>query len=174
MEKEASMYRILRIFAVLAVAALMVLATLVPAVSAGSGDRPFEGTIVGGGAVVPDSTCPLGIRTVTWGSGELTHLGLATMSGSHCTPAFGAGIVGGVQTFEAANGDTLEMTYSATLAPFEPVEGAFMEGPGQTTIVGGTGRFAGATGEFVAYMRGILHFMAPMELAWSVSGEIGY
>jgi hypothetical protein len=168
------MYRIVRTFAVLAVAALMVLSTLVPAASAGSADRPFRGTIVGEGTVVPDASCPIGLRTVIWGTGNLNHLGLTTMTANHCTPDWGADIVGGVQTFVAANGDTLEMTYTATIAPFEPVEGAVMEGPGQTTISGGTGRFAGATGEFVAYMRGILHFTAPMELSWSVSGEIGY
>lgn len=166
------MYRLMRTSAVIAVAALMVLA-VVPTASAGSADRPLKGWIVGGGTAVPDASCPLGIRTVMWGSGEVTHLGRTTMTGTHCTPS-GLDIVGGVQTFVAANGDTLEMTYTATVAPFEFVEGALMEGPGQTPIVGGTGRFAGASGEFVAYMRGILHFTAPMELTWTLDGEISY
>jgi hypothetical protein len=167
------MYRLLRTIAVLAVAGLLVVAAAVPAASAGSADRPLKGWIAGGGTVVPDASCPLGIRTVMWGSGEVTHLGWTTMTGTHCTPP-DLNIVGGVQTFVAANGDTLEMTYMATVAPFEFVDGSPMEGPGQTIIVGGTGRFAGASGEFVAYMRGIVHFTAPMELTFSLDGEISY
>lgn len=168
------MYRITRAIVVLAVAGLMVLATAVPAASVGSADRPLTGWIVGGGTAIPDAGCPVGLRTVMWGTGHLTHLGLTTMTGSHCTPAWGADIVGGVQTFVAANGDRLEMTYTATVEPFEPVEGAVMKGPGDTVITGGTGRFAGATGEFIAYLRGILHFTQPMELTWAINGEVGY
>jgi hypothetical protein len=167
------MYKILRTLAVLAVALLMTLAMLVPA-AAGSSDRPFKGVIVGGGTAVPDATCPLGIRTVMWGTGEVAHLGLTEMTASHCSPDWGAPILGGVQTFVAANGDKLEMTYTATVEPFVPEEGAIMVGPGDTVITGGTGRFADASGEFVANMRGILHFTAPMELTWTLYGEIGY
>jgi hypothetical protein len=109
------MYRLLRTIAVLAVAGLLVVAAAVPAASAGSADRPLKGWIAGGGTVVPDASCPLGIRTVMWGSGEVTHLGWTTMTGTHCTPP-DLNIVGGVQTFVAANGDTLEMTHMATVA----------------------------------------------------------
>lgn len=168
------MYRLMRTIAVIAIAGLMVVAATVPAASAGSADRPFRGWIAGGGTVVPDASCPRGLRTVVWGSGEVAHLGWTTMTGTHCQPGLGEDAVGGVQTFVAANGDTIEMTYTATVEPFEPVEGALMEGPGQTIITGGTGRFAGASGEFVAYMRGILHFTAPMVLSWTLDGEISY
>lgn len=167
------MYKILRTLAVLAVALLMSLAMLVPA-AAGSSDRPFKGVLVGGGTAVPDATCPLGLRTVMWGTGQVTHLGLTEMTASHCTPDWGAPIVGGVQTFVAANGDKLEVTYTATVEPFVPAEGAVMTGPGDTVVTGGTGRFADATGEFVVHMRGILHFTSPMELTWSWNDEISY
>ena len=168
------MRRLLTTIAALAVAVLMTATLVVPAATAGSTDRPFKGVLAGGGDIVPDVTCPIGLRTVVWGSGEVSHLGLTSMSASHCTPAWGAPIVGGVQTFVAANGDTLELTYTATVEPFEPVEGAVMIGPGDTIVTGGTGRFAGASGEFVAMMHGILHFTAPMELTWFLDGEIEY
>jgi hypothetical protein len=168
------MTRILRTLAVLAAALVLSVAAFAPSTAAGSGDLPLRGVIVGGGNVQPDTSCPLGIRTMVWGTGHVTHLGLTTMTGSHCTPPPGADITGGVQTFVAANGDTLEVTYTATVKPFEPVEGAVMEGPGETPITGGTGRFAGASGEFIACMRGILHFTAPMELSWEIDGEISY
>jgi hypothetical protein len=168
------MLKIARVIAVLAVAAMMTLVAVMPATAAESVDRPFKGVVVGGGAVVPDASCPLGLRTVMWASGEVTHLGLTSMTGSHCTPAFGPGSFTGVQTFVAANGDKLETTYTATVEPFEPVEGAIMTGPGDTVITGGTGRFADASGEFVVTMRGILHFTAPMELTFAWDDEIAY
>jgi hypothetical protein len=168
------MYKILRTVAALAVAVLMTLAMLVPAAAAGSADRPFKGDLAGGATVVPDASCPFGLRTVMWASGQVTHFGLTTMTGTHCTPPIGAASFSGVQTFVAANGDRLEMTYTATVEQFEPVEGAFMTGPGQTVITGGTGRFADASGDFVVTMRGILHFTTPMELWFDWDDEISY
>jgi hypothetical protein len=110
-----------RTLAALAVAVLMTLAVLVPA-AAGSTDRPFKGGLAGGGTVVPDASCPLGLRTVMWASGRVTHFGLTTMTGTHCTPPIGAASFSGVQTFVAANGQA-GATYTATVEPFEPVEG---------------------------------------------------
>jgi len=168
------MWKIVRVIGVLAVVALMTLTAAFPA-AADQTDRPFKGVLVGAGNVVLDASCPGGLRTETWATGWVAHLGLTTMTGHHCTPAIGENnIQGGVETWVAANGDTLETTYAATVEPFEPVEGAVMTGPGHTVITGGTGRFAGATGEFNADFRGIVHFTAPMELSWSYEGAISY
>lgn len=166
------MHRFLCTALTLAMAVVLALAIAVP-VMADETERPFRGSIAGYGDVVPDPACPIGLRTRTWGSGWITHLGLTTMTSSHCTPA-GLSIVGGVQTFVAANGDRLEMTYTATVEPFDFVEGAVMIGPGQNVITGGDGRFAGAGGQFDADFRGILHFETPMELAWTYEGVIRY
>jgi hypothetical protein len=169
------MYRIVRAMVALSIAGLLVLATAVPA-AADSTARPFKGVLVGEGIAVPDASCATtGLRTVMWAAGEVTHLGLTTATMTHCTPPVGVyDIVGGVETLVASNGDTLEMTYTATVEPFEFVDGAAMTGPGRTVITGGTGRFADASGEFVAMMQGILHFTSPMELSWTLDGEIGY
>ena len=174
------MYRILRAFAALSVASMLVLAVAVPA-GANSTDRPFNGVLVGEGIAVPDASCPTtGLRTVMWATGEVTHLGKATTTMTHCTPPIAppggppALIVDGVQTIVAANGDTLETTYSAEVVPFEPVDGVTMTGPGQHVIIGGTGRFADASGEFASMMHGVVHFTTPMELSWTLDGEIAY
>ncbi len=166
------MHRIVRAIAALSVASLMVLAVAIPA-AAGSTDRPFKGSVAGIGWVVPDTGCPSGTRTMTEASGEVTHLGLVTVTGSHCTPV-GLDIVGGVETVVAANGDTLEMTYTASVEPFDLVDGASMTGPGHHVITGGTGRFVGADGEFDDVMHGILHLATPMNLSWTWDGRIGY
>lgn len=164
------MYRIVRCIAVLAVAGLIVVAATIPAAAAGSTTRPFIGSLVGGAVQVADASCPFGVRTEVWGSGQVTHLGLTSMTASHCTQFFGAPETG-TQTFVAANGDRLELSYVLTGDPFEPVEGAILTGHGQTVVTGGTGRFAHASGEFVVSYRGILHFTAPFELWFSWDGQ---
>jgi hypothetical protein len=163
------MIKIARVTAVLAGAALF-LATLAPAAAAETTTRPFNGSLVGGAVQVADASCPFGVRTDTWGSGQLTHFGLTSMTASHCTQFLGAPETG-TQTFVAANGDTLQVTYTLTGEWPEPVEGAVLIGQGQTVITGGTGRFAQASGEFVVNFRGILHLTAPSEVWLSWGGE---
>lgn len=166
------MHRIVRAIAALSVASLMVLAVAIPA-AADSTDRPFKGSVAGIGWVEEDTGCPIGLRTVTEASGEVTHLGRVTAIGSHCTPA-GLDFADGVMTIVAANGDKLEVTETATLEPFDFVEGALIAGPGHAVITGGTGRFAHASGEFDVVMHGILHLTAPMEIWWTWDGQISY
>jgi hypothetical protein len=163
------MYRILRTVVALAVTALLCLIALAPAASADS-TRPFSGRIAGGAVLVPDTSCPFGFRTDTWGTGNVTHFGRTSMTASHCTQFTGAPETG-TQTFVAANGDKLEVTYTLTGEPVEPAEGALLSGHGQTIITGGTGRFAGANGEFVVDFRAIVHIGAPMELWLTWHGE---
>jgi hypothetical protein len=171
------MFRTGRSIAGLLVAALMTLTVLAPA-AAGSSDRPFKGFLVGGGDPALDGGCPYGLRTDSWGSGEVTHLGLATMTSSHCTPLTPATEpqpISGVGRFVAANGDILEMTYTGMADPIIPfIEGAPIRAWSHHVITGGTGRFADATGEFDMTVTGVLHFTSPMVLMFELGGTVSY
>lgn len=106
---------------------------------------PFDSSTFNGRCSVPANWI-IGIA----GSGEGARLGDLTWSVEHCsrfTPT-GPNMAGtgsyadGVMTYVAANGDELHLTHTGT---FEIVDGvSYIEGT--ATIVGGTGRFAGASG----------------------------
>ncbi len=174
------MLRVLRTTLVaVAVAASSLAWTGIASAATSHSERPFAGTILGGGGVVEDATCPIGLRTLSGGTGTASHLGLTTMTSSHCTPNPPAGnppgpILGGVGEFVAANGDTIEFTYQGTVDPLEPVDGATISGLSHHTITGGTGRFANATGEFEMAFHGTLHFTSPMTIEWNFEGTIAY
>lgn len=173
------MFRIVRTLAALAAVALMTLAALVPAAAAGSSERPFHGVVVGEGGVIPDASCPIGLRTFGEATGTATHLGLTTMGSSHCTPnpPFGdppGPIVGGEMTFVGANGDTLSATYTGTPDTLPPVEGAALSGQLHVIITGGTGRFDGASGEVEMPFWGTLHLESPITVTWAWAGTLGY
>ena len=128
-----------------ALAALGVSAALA---DSGGTKRPFQGTIAGSATFSLDATCPFtGRRTSSAASGVASHLGLVTMVSDHCTPPAND-VTGGHMTFVAANGDELHMTYSGTCTapPFPPL-GETLTCTTHNVIVGGTGRFADATGE---------------------------
>ncbi len=80
---------------------------------------------------------------------RISHLGRVEISGGHCS-VFPTGtdepakILDGFGTYVAANGDSVEVTYSGEAVL--TAEG--FDGSGTVTIVGGTGRFTDATGEF--------------------------
>jgi hypothetical protein len=169
------MFGIKKGMAALALAVLIALSAAVPVAGAGALERPFKGTIVGGGVAVVDASCAVGVRTDSWGTGQVTHLGRITLVSSHCQAPMGEVIRGGVSTLVAANGDTLEVTYSVMADPFEFSEGAILTGTSPNVITGGTGRFAGASGTYLMHFRGVLHLTAPMELTWWFDdGEISY
>jgi hypothetical protein len=125
-------------------------ARLVPAapnMSLGMPEVPFHARVqgVGANAQDPDRCAPL-LTIGLESAGTSTHLGSLTGVHSHCLdPATGVFTDGRV-TFTAANGDQLAGTYGP---------GALMPGdrPGVftfenwTAFTGGTGRFAGATGQ---------------------------
>ena len=117
------------------------------AAATGGSDRPFTGKVAGAAHVEPDSSCPIGLRTVSEASGTASHLGAVSISASHCTPVADV-LADGEWTFVAANGDKLYMTYTGTCSPFPlPPVGETITCHTQNTIVGGTGRFTNATGE---------------------------
>ena len=110
--------------------------------AAGGTDRPFKGSAVGSANFLPDPSCPLGFRSVLETSGTASHLGLASFSSNHCF-ALPNLITEGQGTFVAANGDELYLTYVGTCNPPD-----FATCITDNVVVGGTGRFANATGEF--------------------------
>src|SRR5712692_5116253 len=84
------------------------------------------------------------VYTHETGEGESTHLGHFTVTGDAAVYIFlpPPGIVVGTYTFTAANGDKL----FAILAAHAGVD--VLHGEGTVTVVGGTGRFQGATGSW--------------------------
>jgi len=135
-----------RFVAILGMVAIFALAAG-PATANGGEHRPFKGTAVGYGMVVPDAACPAfgGLRSAFTATGTMTHMGAILMDNSHCTPA-GPWVDGGVMTIIAANGDEVSITYTAGPAPAVGPDPMQFEVPGEFVIVGGTGRFEGASG----------------------------
>jgi hypothetical protein len=122
-------------------AVLLTAAIASPALA--QGQLPFRGTFeaieyTSGGAF------PLFVQSLS-GKGQATHLGRFTV-----TTVYHINVLTlegeGVSTLTAANGDALFGTSSGTATVGEGI--AYIH---ETyTITGGTGRFAGATGTFVA------------------------
>jgi len=138
---------------ILAISMAMILGlTLTAPTLAADPARPFGGVTVSVDSIAPPDDCPDGTvwRYVSEGSGRLLHLGRVGVVVTHCTrftsPTTGA-FGQGTMTFTAANGDVLVLNHWGT---FELVGGP--AGPMYSYIdlhwevVGGTGRFAGATG----------------------------
>jgi hypothetical protein len=100
-----------------------------------TGKDAFSSSVVGGSGTA--------IETVDTGSGTLAHLGQFTMAASETVELAASSVSDGVFTLTAANGDTVQGTYSGTVLP--GLVGYHVTGP----ITGGTGRFAGATGTIV-------------------------
>jgi hypothetical protein len=133
-------------------AALAAFAVASAAADTGGTDRPFTATMAGAAWAVPDSSCLTypyspGVRTHSEASGVASHLGLVSMTGSHC-PLLDGRSVGGQMTLVAANGDELYMTFEGVSDPVGlPPPGTVITFTSDNVIVGGTGRFANATGE---------------------------
>jgi len=79
------------------------------------------------------------------GSGHGTHLGRFTFAAPHEVDT-ATRTASGVYTFTAANGDTLTATFTGTATP--TATPGVLQIVETATVTGGTGRFAGATGEF--------------------------
>jgi hypothetical protein len=136
--------------------ALTLVSSLVAPAAAGQ-QRPVRGEFTGSG-VAADQRCGPGSLTLGFViRGVTTHLGQLTGSGTNCTEftlgTEAVSIWDGMITLEAADGSTLIATYVGEQR--QPVDGVatFLH---TDTIVGGTGRFDGAAGE------------------WTVSGTIDF
>ena len=130
--------------------ALGLLMALSLSTSAFAGDqRPMAGHFTV--AVVPvEQRCGPNALTIGFeGTGNATHLGRMTGTGSNCTElSLGTGAVaiwGGTATFVAADGSSVTVTYEG--AQEAPVAGA-ATAITENTVVSGTGRFAGADGSW--------------------------
>jgi hypothetical protein len=105
---------------------------------------------------------------LSWsGSGNASHAGAVTVSGSDCERVTGNGgevaVGDGRVELAAANGDTVRGTYDG--------HGDFMTGRYslEWTFTGGTGRFAGATGHVSSSS-----VLTSTSIVGSGSGTIGY
>jgi len=147
-------------------------------------DRPFKGRVDGlvSFSMVGSDVCPaLGLQTESNATGTMRHMGATSMYAEHCTPT-GAAISDGDMTLTAANGDKVYLAYDGiqldlpdfmggTLAVGEliPIEGDF-------EVVGGTGRFDGATGGGTWVANVVYEGLADPAWAgtWSYAGTINY
>lgn len=111
--------------------------------AATSADLPFKGSLEGTVTVTP-LEAPMANVFIA-GSGTATHLGRFTVEIPHLVN-FATAIGAGTFTFTAANGDQLTGDFTGAADTSTPVF-SIVE---QATITGGTGRFAHATGGFVA------------------------
>jgi len=146
----------------------LVAVSAAPAGATNQVERPYKSTEAGFVMVdlagCDDSGFPLVVcPNTTTGTSNTTHLGKTTTTSSgFSTLDFGAGpcqLDGGVEgvvtynfgvgTFEAANGDTVVVSFENTGCA--DLLGSGAAGPlvGTQTVIGGTGRFAGATGSTV-------------------------
>lgn len=160
---------------ILTMAAVLLLMS-VPAASAKPDARPFKGAVSGALLFVHDEGCtdnPWELRTNSVASGNITHLGRTEMEGGHCTPT-GPTSDGGKMTLTAANGDHVFIDYVGTAAP--PNAEGIVVVELEFDIVGGDGRFDGAsgggTGNVFAVFEGFEDFDWPA--TWVFEGTIGY
>lgn len=163
-----------RIMLALAVSALMGSVLAVPVSATPDQHRPFVG--FGSGEItyqfVDTSVCPSGLQQKSSVAGIATHMGsvISTDDSFQCAGTTGPSPL----TVVAANGDAVYMLYQDT--SMTTVGDDIIVG-GAWTIVGGTGRFAGASG----YAEGVTHvqFMGYEEFVWPItsyqlSGWISY
>jgi hypothetical protein len=91
-----------------------------------------------------DPRCPELIVHVTTG-GHATHLGQFTGAVSHCVRDGSLDFTDGRFVFTAADGDELHGTHSGSFVPTAAPK--VFDFAGRVAFVGGTGRFADATGD---------------------------
>ncbi len=111
--------------------------------------RPFKGTFAGEATFPMNGAC-LDLTGAPWQTlseteGRMSHLGRTHLSTSHCSTFDGMAAVNGVATFTAANGDEVWATYTATTIAPPPL----IVQQSNFVIVGGTGRFEGASGQLI-------------------------
>jgi hypothetical protein len=154
-------------------AALLVSAALVLPVSADD-QLPVRGQFAGAGVTV-DQRCPDGLTIGFAIDGVLSHLGRMTGGGTNCTEfALGTESVpiwDGIAIVTAADGSTLTLAY-------EGLQGAPTNGVARfahvDTVVEGSGRFAGSTGEL--RIEGLIDFsrFPEVTVTGTVSGWISH
>ena len=159
-------------------AAALLVALLLPlsAATAAAADpvRPFGGTTTSIDSYGPP-TCPgAAWQYFSAGSGHFAHLGLVTMEVTHCTwldsPATGH-FGPGTATLTPADGDTLVLSQSGTFEATVTPDGLVSHVNLDWHVIGGSGRFEGASGEGSAAVVGMIAIDTSMA---TYTGEIAY
>jgi hypothetical protein len=133
-------------------------------------DLPFRGSFVGSSSAVfvPPNT----LRITGAQEGTATHLGRftsATVDNANTTDNTGAGTI----DFTAADGDHLFATTVGIENELVPPNVSKVRLDG--TIIGGTGRFAGATGSFTYYLTQEIDFAAATSItSGSFDGSLSF
>jgi hypothetical protein len=137
--------------------------------SASSTARPFQASV--SGAVAPSTATTYVATGAGWAS-HLGSVGTYVANGVVVTadPDVGTETVVETAAIVAANGDTLTLLVHLTFETSETSDGAAV-GTGTWTAIGGTGRFAGATGSGTA----ATHLDRDREVfTTDLTGTIGY
>ncbi len=121
---------------------LVVLCTAVPAPAE---DVPFKAVYAGQAVSAVPTSEPGVLLVTTMGGGHSTLLGKYSMVAPHLTNLVTLAVEG-EQHFTAANGDTLSAAFTGQ---FQVIDGGFLAASIACTITGGTGRLAGASGQYV-------------------------
>jgi hypothetical protein len=159
-----------RILGSLCLALALAGALTVPAVA---GDqRPFAGRFDGAGIAVEQRCGPAELTLGFAVTGEVTHLGRLSGSGTNCTE-FTLGtqavpIDDGIVTLVAADGSTLTTTFEGWQ---DAPDAGFATFSQDNVITGGTRRFAGASGELS--ISGVLDLVS-FTVSGTVTGWISY
>jgi hypothetical protein len=133
-------------------ALLAALATILTAAPvAADHSRPMMGRMTASVGIATEQRCGAGAVTLELHVEAIaTHLGRASGSATNCTePSLAIGAVAiwdGLATYVAADGSTLLVAYEGTQEA--PVAG-IATATTTHTVIGGTGRFAGATGSWI-------------------------
>jgi hypothetical protein len=120
--------------------AAMILTAALAIPAAAQTQVPFKGTFQGNDAIVPPATIATtgtGVGTLV---GQLSLTEVVTLTSACCGPGTGHWI--------AANGDSIDSTFVAS-ADLSTHSLGYITVTEIHTITGGTGRFAGAQGNFV-------------------------
>jgi hypothetical protein len=116
------------------------------AVGASAGkETPFKGTLQGSVTVSTPLAPPL-LANLIEGTGHATALGRFTLEIPHVVNTT-TRIATGTYKFTAANGDALYASFTSQATVIAP---GVLSAADTATIIGGTGRFDGASGSFTA------------------------
>jgi hypothetical protein len=112
---------------------------------------PIQGTAQTDDSMLPPDDCPEGThwRYLAVGSGHFSHLGVVDFELTHCsrmTSESTGEFDHGITTITAANGDVLTLAQRGTFELEFGPDGAYSHVTLEWEALGGTGRFAGASG----------------------------
>jgi hypothetical protein len=163
-----------------ALATAMLLLAAAPGVTAqNTVERPWSGSSVGQTwfDVSNPKDCAAGITTRVDQPAIASHFGRAFLVTAHCPTGDFADAFGDADfTLIAANGDAVFGTYVGTIDGYSEVLGEEIFGTIQLKIMGGDGRFEGASGTAVMTFHTIFEGYDDLSWAWwaSWNGTLTY